>query len=535
MDIPILLSFIKELSAVVDIEKIHRFLNAFLSNFFKGYVNFDVFLGEKEYEIKPLFGKYKGDYKKLRDFLITFKSYFFEPVEKISVYTPLSPDSRFLFYYPFFHFRKFFGFLIIEFKEKQEEDRISDLEFLSSFLGSIFLSSYLYERRKESEKRLEINYDLALFSTRTHDPGKVVEYLIKNIYEKLSNIESVCFYEVKGNCVIPKFKRGKDELSIVPIESSFPGEALKKMSTITKGRELATLIPTKDFIHGILYIKKKKGFFDEEEVKTFEMISNTLSIAIENANFVKEIRERKASLEEEVRKLIEKRAQEEKMALVGKVTASIIHELKNLIAGVLSVSEIIELREQDERIKELVRAMKEEGEMMQYLLISLLEIAKPFTLDIKENSLKEIVEKTISLSKFFIKGKKINFSIIFPFEVKILCDKVKFELALLNLFKNSIEAIEKEGDIVVALKKNKDYLLEVKDTGSGIEKEYIDKIFEPFFSRKKKGAGLGLSFVKKVIEGHGFKISVWSIIGEGTKFIIEIPEKFIKGSIPSEK
>ena len=534
MDTPILLSFIKELSAEVDIERIQRFLNAFLSNFFKGYLNFDVFIGEKESEIKPLFGRYNDNFKGVRDFFITCKTSFVGPVEKIGTYVPVSPSTRFLFYYPFYHFRKFFGFIIIEFKEKPGEEAISDLELLSSFLGSIFLSSYLYEKRKESEKRLEISYDLALFSTRAYDPEKIIEYLIKNIYEGLLNIESVCFYEVKGNVIIPRFYRGKDEFSVVPIELSFPGEALKRMSTVVKERELVTLVPTKDFIHGILYIKKKKGDFDEEEVKTFEMISNTLSIAIENANFVKEIRESKESLEEEIKKILEKRAQEEKMALVGKVTAGIIHELKNLIAGVLGVSEIIEIREQDERIKELARAMKEEGEMMQYLLLSLLEISKPFTLNISENSLEEIISKAVSLSKFFIKGKRINFSVNLPHDIKILCDKIKFELALLNLFKNSIEAIEREGDIIVTLRRNNNYLLEVEDTGPGIEREYIDRIFEPFFTRKEKGAGLGLSFVKKVVEAHGFKISVSSIIGKGTKFIIEIPEKFIKGSTPSK-
>ncbi|MEN3044026.1 MAG: HAMP domain-containing sensor histidine kinase [Candidatus Hydrothermales bacterium] len=531
MEGSILLSFIKEISAEIDLERVKRFLEAFLRNFFKGYSSFDVFIGEKKDQIKPLFRSYENE-SEIISYFSNIKDPFFEKIENIPFYKNLVSESSYTFYFPFYHFGELFGFILIDFKDKLKENTIFDLKILSSFIGPIFLTSYLYKKRKESEKRLELSYDLILFSTRVQDEKRVSDYIIKNIYENLDNIESLCFYKVKGNFLIPFSFIGRDNFEILNIELSIPGEAVMSMKTILKGPELSVLVPTKDFVHGVLYIKKKRGTFDLEEIKTIEMIANTLSITIENVNFIRELREKKENLEEELKTLLEKRTQEEKLAFVGKVTAGLVHELKNLISGILGLAELLELKVKDEKIKELLKTLKDESSTMNYLLSSLLEISKPFKVNLSWNSLKSIIEKSVSLSRFFVKGKNIVFDVNVPEDIKILCDEIKFELLLINLIKNSIEAIEKMGEIRINFKKNLDFILEIEDNGKGIEDKYLEKIFEPFFTTKEKGAGLGLSFVKKVVDSHGFIIKVSSIINRGTKFLIYIPEKFIKGSNP---
>ncbi|MEN3046029.1 MAG: HAMP domain-containing sensor histidine kinase [Candidatus Hydrothermales bacterium] len=531
MDISMLLSFIKEISAEVDLERIKRFLEAFLRNFFKGYTSFDVFIGEKKEEIKPLFRDYVNE-KEIISYFINIKDPIFEKIENISFYKFPYYESSYIFYFPFYHFGELFGFILIDFKDKLNDDSLFDLKVLSSFIGPIFLTSYLYKKRRESEKRLELSYDLILFSTRVYDEGRICDYIIKNIYENLSDIDSVCFYKLKGDFLIPYSFRGGENFEILNIEVSFPGEAVRKMKTTLRGSELSVLVPTRDFIHGVLYLKKKRGTFELEEVKTIEMIANTLSISVENANFIKELRERKEGLEEELKLLLENRIKEEKLAFVGKVAAGLVHELKNLISGILGLAELLELKIKDESIKEIIKTLRDEGNTMNYLLSSLLDISKPFRINLSWASLKNIVERSIYICKFFVKGKNIFFNINVPENVKILCDEVKFELTLVNLIKNSIEAIEESGEIKVNFRKNLDFILEIEDNGKGIEDKYIEKIFEPFFTTKEKGAGLGLSFVKKVIEAHGFSIKVSSIINRGTKFSIYIPQKFIEGSNP---
>jgi two-component system sensor histidine kinase HydH len=94
----------------------------------------------------------------------------------------------------------------------------------------------------------------------------------------------------------------------------------------------------------------------------------------------------------------------------------------------------------------------------------------------------------------------------------------------LNLFFNAEEAMPKEGKIIVSIEKKREMVkIVVSDTGSGIPLEIKDRIFEPFFSTKPKGIGLGLAIVHKVIDEHGGKIEVTSQPQQGATFILYLP------------
>ncbi|MBA4718199.1 MAG: GHKL domain-containing protein [Nitrosopumilus sp.] len=96
-------------------------------------------------------------------------------------------------------------------------------------------------------------------------------------------------------------------------------------------------------------------------------------------------------------------------------------------------------------------------------------------------------------------------------DVRLLCDKRQFSIVMNNLVLNGIQAINGAGTIEVALAVNKDVIvIQIKDSGKGISKENIDKIFEPLFTTKQHGTGLGLASVKSIIELHGGIISVTS-------------------------
>ena len=95
---------------------------------------------------------------------------------------------------------------------------------------------------------------------------------------------------------------------------------------------------------------------------------------------------------------------------------------------------------------------------------------------------------------------------------------------LSNLIKNSVEAIPDGGKIVVTAKKtNEELTISVEDTGKGISKALIDRIFEPMFSTKPTGLGLGLAYVKQTVEAHGGIVTVDSTLGIGTTFYLKIP------------
>src|SRR5262249_6708788 len=103
-------------------------------------------------------------------------------------------------------------------------------------------------------------------------------------------------------------------------------------------------------------------------------------------------------------------------------------------------------------------------------------------------------------------------------------DPVLFKSALLNLFVNAIQAMPQGGKIDVIVHQQRNHvILTISDTGIGIPKEHVSKIFSPFFTSKSEGTGLGLAEVQKVIQAHSGSIEVQSKVGQGTTFVIKIP------------
>ena len=103
-------------------------------------------------------------------------------------------------------------------------------------------------------------------------------------------------------------------------------------------------------------------------------------------------------------------------------------------------------------------------------------------------------------------------------------DKDKIRIALRNIFINAIEAIRNKGEIEIKLKRDKkNLILEINDTGMGMEKVLLKKAFEPYFSTKDAGTGIGLSIAKKIIEGHGGSIQISSKLRKGTEVLIKFP------------
>jgi signal transduction histidine kinase len=103
-------------------------------------------------------------------------------------------------------------------------------------------------------------------------------------------------------------------------------------------------------------------------------------------------------------------------------------------------------------------------------------------------------------------------------------DRDKVVQVLLNLIRNAIEAMREPGHIFIRAKQvNKEVVIEIEDTGTGIPENELENIFHPFFTTKENGTGLGLSICYKIVQDHGGTLSVQSVIGQGSVFIIKLP------------
>ncbi len=258
----------------------------------------------------------------------------------------------------------------------------------------------------------------------------------------------------------------------------------------------------------------------------------------------REITEWSDTLEEKVKQKTEalKKAQSqliqiEKMASLGKLSASVAHELNNPLEGILTYAKLIAKRlRKREELSEIMQEMLDdveliisEAERSGNIVKNLLLFSRKQVGDFETVPIKQIVEKSTRLVEHHLKISQVELKTKYPDEdIGLYCNPNQVQQALIALFVNAVEAMPDGGTLTVeAGKQDKDgdIIVKISDTGTGIPEEDIPHIFEPFFTKKKegKGVGLGLSIVYGIIERHGGQISVSSELGEGTTFTITFP------------
>lgn len=214
----------------------------------------------------------------------------------------------------------------------------------------------------------------------------------------------------------------------------------------------------------------------------------------------------------------------ERLIAVGELASRISHDLRNPITTINNTIEIVKRRNPNldpllipdfNRIENAVSKMLAQTEcILNYVRSTPLQPRSCFIFDVIDS-----VKRSISVPN------AIQFNIDCDQRIKLNCDSVKLEVTLINLINNAIEAIEKQGRINIRAKEDNDnVMVEIEDSGKGISSTDLDKIFEPLFTTKQFGTGLGLVSCKRIIEEHRGRIDVKSELGKGTIFTITIPK-----------
>lgn len=217
----------------------------------------------------------------------------------------------------------------------------------------------------------------------------------------------------------------------------------------------------------------------------------------------------------------------EHLASLGEIAAGLAHEIKNPIAGMKGAIEIIYNKtDETDSSKEVYKEVLIQLDKIDQIIRDLLRFARPKEINIRLISLKDCVESAVKLAQMQVKNKDIQFH--FSSSEKNMharLDADKIQEVLLNLMLNSIGAIDKKGHITITFgsENKKNLKITVTDDGTGINKDQLSQIFQPFFTTKSKGTGLGLSICKKIISAHSGTLGVESEEGKGTTFTILLP------------
>ncbi|GAB4342541.1 MAG: ATP-binding protein [Calditrichia bacterium] len=230
----------------------------------------------------------------------------------------------------------------------------------------------------------------------------------------------------------------------------------------------------------------------------------------------------------------------EKMASLGKMAASVAHELNNPIAGIVTYSKLLKKQikrilpddAQSERILKELELIYSESLRCGNIVSNLLAFARGKGKRLKECRIDSILERALGVVHHHLKLGEIE--VVSSVEVEpatVECDFDQLVQALVAILVNAVEAMPNGGRIEIKVKKSpqnpEHILIAISDNGPGIREEVKEKIFEPFFSTKadKKGVGLGLAVVYGIVQQHKGQIWVESQVGQGTTFYIELPFK----------
>jgi signal transduction histidine kinase len=224
----------------------------------------------------------------------------------------------------------------------------------------------------------------------------------------------------------------------------------------------------------------------------------------------------------------------ERLAAVGQLAASVGHELRNPLAAVSNAQTYLARRlrgpdagplGEDPKIKQFLGIMKRELDASAKIISNLLDFSRPRVPTFNPCPLRPLVDEALSLVPQR-DGVRISNEIPDDMPVPEL-DKDQFRQVLINLIQNGVEAMPtgRSGTVVVAARGggNQPWTLTVRDDGVGIPPEIADQIFQPLFSTKTKGTGLGLAVVASMVERHGGSLGVTSEPQQSTTFTIELP------------
>jgi C4-dicarboxylate-specific signal transduction histidine kinase len=297
-------------------------------------------------------------------------------------------------------------------------------------------------------------------------------------------------------------------------------------------------LKSKDKVLGMMnVIARRPRRFAPRDVELLTSVGNQIGVAIENARLYeaaqREVTERKR-MEEELRKAYHdlrgsqaKLIQSEKLAATGRLAASMAHEINNPLQGISNyLSAISRQVVEEDPLHEDLEMVKLGFERISEIVRRLRAFYRPADEAMAPTDINGVVKRVLALLGHQLSlGKVAVKTGLAEQDLPVLGSAGQLEQVLVNLVVNAQDAMPQGGELMVRTALHEDMVqLQVSDTGHGIGKEQMSRLFEPFSSGKEgEGLGLGLWISHNIIEGHGGHIEVESQVGQGTTFIVSLP------------
>jgi signal transduction histidine kinase len=289
--------------------------------------------------------------------------------------------------------------------------------------------------------------------------------------------------------------------------------------------EISVPIISKEKLIGILNLGHKEGkeIYSDEDIEVLSTLANQAAIAIENARLYENLKQSQATL---------RRA--DRLSSLGLLTAGLAHEIRNPLVAIRTFTQLLPERYNDAEFRDGFQGLAlKEVDRICGLINDLLSFARPSRPKVIQENMNDAVDGIIRILESEAKEKNVEITRDFTAGLPtVWIDREQMKQVFMNLILNAIQAMKRGGSISIATRPHsKDQSgqagqfvqVEIQDTGMGIPEENLDHIFDPFFTNKDEGSGLGLSISHQIVQEHGGYITVESKAGVGTSFFVNIP------------
>jgi two-component system, sporulation sensor kinase E len=217
----------------------------------------------------------------------------------------------------------------------------------------------------------------------------------------------------------------------------------------------------------------------------------------------------------------------EKLGATGRLVRTLAHEVRNPLNNInMSVEQLLQTNEGGDESQLFLDIVQRNSKRIGDIITELLDTSRPTDLVFETFSLQAIMDESIAEALDRITLQHVNMQIKYANEpCEIMANKEKLKIAFLNIIINAVEAVPSiTGELTISIDRVKDvHVVTIKDNGCGIPEENISRLFEPYFTSKRNGMGLGLAATLNILQSHKANVDVTSTVGQGTIFTISFP------------
>lgn len=368
-----------------------------------------------------------------------------------------------------------------------------------------------------------------------HENGK--DLILKSV-EGMKRNEEEKMIKLLGEGIVGQVAKQKIPICVENIENDARFHDFKARKSYRTPSFICAPLIIKDALIGVINISDKETglHFDKNEMQILDFLSSQIALNYRRIQLYQRfktilretqtLKDKLGQSSQEAEDLKRQVFIQERLATIGKLAGGIAHEFNNPLDGVMRYTNLcLEHTKDDEIVRGYLLEIKEGLNRMANIVKNLLACSRNDTLQKSAVDFNGALERSLESVQTEIDHKNIHIKKDVPGNMPPIPD-LGLERILTNLLRNAVDAIQSGGEIAIYAQHQNDMLhIKISDTGIGISKDDIEKIFEPFYTTKPmdKGCGLGLTIVSEIIKAYNGTIHVESSHGSGTTFFVNLP------------